>query len=329
MFSEAIKNIQRQYEFKKSYAEKQFQIKKQEVYNKNPRLEEIDNEIKSLGIAVSKTILLESKDNKEIVQKNLETKITELRNEKNEILKMLKIKLEPNYSCSKCLDTGYISTPTGSEMCSCFKQQLINESYHKSNLTNLEKETFDNFDIDLYSKEANEDKYYASISPRENIEHIKDYAYNFVKNFGESNQKNLLFSGTTGLGKTFLSSCIANEVLKKGYTVLYQTAPLLLDTIFEYKYGKSSSSEELYKSLFDVDLLIIDDLGTENVSQAKATELFTLINSRLLKSNTKTIISTNLTLQEIFNTYDDRIVSRIIGNYDTCMFFGEDIRLKR
>jgi DNA replication protein DnaC len=116
-------------------------------------------------------------------------------------------------------------------------------------------------------------------------------------------------------------------MVKKGYTVLYETAPVLMDIIFEYKYNKPESSSETYKNLFNVNLLIIDDLGAENVSNAKFSELFTILNSRLLKPNTKTIISTNLTLQELFYTYGDRILSRIIGNYNACMFFGDDIRL--
>jgi DNA replication protein DnaC len=329
MFSDVIRQIEKQYELKKSFAEKQFENKKREIYAANPELAEIDESIHKLGIAMSKAILSGDKEAKEILIKELEAKVTILKKEKNDVIRKLNVELKPIYSCERCQDTGYIfSTSSGSEMCSCFKQQLINEAYNKSNLINLKKETFDKFNISLYSECIDEEKYGASISPKENAEMIKKIALEFVENFADPEEKNLLFSGTSGLGKTFLSSCIANEILKKGYTVLYETAPVLMDIIFEYKYNKPESSSETYKNLFNVNLLIIDDLGAENVSNAKFSELFTILNSRLLKPNTKTIISTNLTLQELFYTYGDRILSRIIGNYNACMFFGDDIRLK-
>ena len=140
------------------------------------------------------------------------------------------------------------------------------------------------------------------------------------------NEKNLLFTGNTGLGKTFISSCIANELIKKNKTVLYQTAPIMSDTIIDYRFGKNTNSN-IIENILNVDLLIIDDLGTECINNMKFTELFNIINTRLLnqKNTTKTIISTNLSLQNLYNTYDEAIVSRIIGNYNICKFYGEDI----
>ena len=134
-----------------------------------------------------------------------------------------------------------------------------------------------------------------------------------------------------GLGKTFLSTCIANQIIKKGKTVLYQTAPVMLDSIIDYRFNKSKFSFDIIENILNVDLLIIDDLGTECMNNLKFTELFNIINSRLLYPNnhmTKTIISTNLSLQNLFSSYDERIVSRIIGNYACCYFYGEDIRIK-
>ena len=134
-----------------------------------------------------------------------------------------------------------------------------------------------------------------------------------------------------GLGKTFLSTCIANQIIKKGKTVLYQTAPVMLDSIIDYRFNKSKFSFDIIENILNVDLLIIDDLGTECMNNLKFTELFNIINSRLLYPNnhmTKTIISTNLSPQNLFSSYDERIVSRIIGNYDCCYFYGEDIRIK-
>ncbi len=162
------------------------------------------------------------------------------------------------------------------------------------------------------------------------IKLIKDICFKFINNFENPEEKNLLFTGNTGLGKTFISSCIANELIKKNKTVLYQTAPVMLDTIIDYRFGKNTNSNIL-ENILNVDLLIIDDLGTECVNNMKFTELFNIINTRLLnqKNITKTIISTNLSLQNLYNTYDERIVSRIVGNYNICYFFGDDIRFKK
>ena len=135
-------------------------------------------------------------------------------------------------------------------------------------------------------------------------------------------------------GKTFMSNCIANKLLKNGKTVLYQTAPVLLETVINNKMtrNKTSEQQEFYKNVLECDLLIIDDLGTEFLNSMLLSELFTILNTRLLNLNskiTKTIISTNLNIKEIFNKYEERIGSRIAGFYDIYHFFGEDLRLKR
>ena len=127
--------------------------------------------------------------------------------------------------------------------------------------------------------------------------------------------------------KHFYHGCIANEFLKNNKTVIYQTTPILLDTVFEYKFDtKNQKNRELYNNLFTVDLLIIDDLGTEKQSEAKFTEIFNIINSRLLNPNTQTIISTNLDIDKLNQVYDTRIFSRLVGKYKICKFYGDDIR---
>lgn len=129
-----------------------------------------------------------------------------------------------------------------------------------------------------------------------------------------------------------MSNCIAAELLKKGKTVLYQTAPLLLESVINYKMSKSKNNlDDIYSSVLNCDLLIIDDLGTESLNSLKLSELFTILNTRILNFNsksTKTIISTNLDINDIFKIYEERIGSRIIGYYDIYRFFGEDLRFK-
>ena len=134
-------------------------------------------------------------------------------------------------------------------------------------------------------------------------------------------------------GKSFMSNCIASELLKKGKTVIYQTAPVLLESVIDFKMNRQKNiNNDFYQSILDCDLLIIDDLGTESINSMKLSELFTILNTRILNLNnkiTKTIISTNLNINDIFRNYEERIGSRIAGNYDIYYFFGEDLRFKK
>ena len=129
-----------------------------------------------------------------------------------------------------------------------------------------------------------------------------------------------------------MTNCIAAELLKRGKTVIYQTAPVLLESVIDYKMNRQKNpNNNFYQAILDTDLLIIDDLGTESLNSMKLSELFTIINTRILNLNkiTKTIISTNLNINDIFNSYEERIGSRIVGYYDIYYFFGDDLRFKK
>ena len=257
------------------------------------------------------------------------------RSEKNRFLKDLSKDsnfLKPRFECKSCKDTGYLEKDGTSVMCNCLKQRIFNTYYNKSNIGNLEKENFKKFNTNIFSNERNPEIYKSKLSPRENIETIKEKAENFIQNFGNPDEKNLLFTGNTGLGKTFMTNCIANEFLSNGKTVLYQTAPVMFDEIIDAKFGKQNSKFDLMQNILTTDLLIIDDLGTERTSELYLTELFTIINTRLLNQNnkiTKTIISTNLRPDEIEKIYTTRISSRIAGYYRILRFFGEDLRFRK
>ena len=330
MSDNILKNILAQYNRKKVKAEYDAEIRKQELYKKFPQLQEIDDKLTSLAISTAKSLI--NNNDKEVLNK-LNSDIDALKNKKIQILKSLNISENyflPKYECSICKDTGYVTNQDYvSSMWSCLKQKLFDLQYNKANISNFNIQNFDTFSDMFYSDEVNEEKYHSNISPRENINIIKKICFNFIENFDNKEQHNLLFTGNTGLGKTFLSSSIANELIKKGKNVLYQTAPVMLDSIIDYRFGQSNSSNVL-DSILNVDLLIIDDLGTECINNMKFSELFNIINTRLLNQNkiTKTIISTNLSLKNLYSNYDERIVSRIVGNYDICYFFGEDIRFK-
>ena len=329
MNNSILSELLKDYERKRMHAEKDLENRKNELYLKNPRLQEIDDELSKLGISTAKALILSNSND---LLTKLNNNVTKLKKEKADIIKKLNLPedyLLPNYSCKLCNDTGYIHDNYNSVMCNCLKQEIYNIEYNKSNIANLEKQNFDNFSLEKYSDNVNVEKYKSEISPKENIKLIKDICMNFINNFDNPTEKNLLFTGNTGLGKTFLSSCIAKEMIQRDKTVMYQTAPIMLDTIIDYKFNKNNSSNETYKNLLDVDLLIIDDLGTESLNNVKFTELFNIINTRLLNQNNKclkTIISTNLSLKNLNETYGERIISRLIGNYNICKFFGDDIR---
>ena len=326
-----LKEILSQYDQKKLKAEMDAVKRKENLYEKYPKLQQIENKIISLTLSNAKE-LIKNNDKTLLVSANEEIK--KLREEKNKLLKSLDIPenyFEPNYECSLCKDTGYVTNSDFTvTMCTCLKQRLYNEQFNEANMSNLDTQNFSTFSDQYYSDKVDKEKYPANISPRENINLIKDICIKFINNFDDKAQKNLLFTGNTGLGKTFLSSCIANEIIKKGKNVLYQTAPVMLDSIIDYRFGKTKDSN-IIDSILNVDLLIIDDLGTESMNNMKFAELFNIINTRLLnqKKITKTIISTNLNLNNLYKNYDERIVSRIVGYYDICYFFGEDIRFKK
>ena len=331
MSNSTLKNLLKDYEKKRMDAILDLDNRKSALYASNKRLEEIELELNSFALNTAKAILSANVETNCV--DNLKEKIHNLKKEKESILNNLNIGedfFKPNFECNLCEDTGYIKNGYNFNLCSCIKQKLFDIEYNKSNITNLKNNIFSNFNIDLYSNKINEDLYSSNISPRDNIKNIKEIAFNFIDNFENDSEKNLLFLGNTGLGKTFLSNCIANELLKKGKTVLYQTAPVMLDTIIDFRFNKNNSS--IYENILDVDLLIIDDLGTECMNSMKFSELFNVINTRLLNQNnhiTKTIISTNLNLKELSEKYDERIFSRFVGYYNICRFFGEDIRFKK
>ncbi len=333
MASEILQKLLLEYDQKKRKAELDADKRKEDLYEKLPRLQEIENDLNNFAINTAKSILKGTTYG----VTDLNKKVNKLKNEKVKILKENNIPdnyLEPYYDCNICKDTGYIQTGTSaSNLCSCLKQKLLDISYNKSNISNLSKENFDTFNANIFSDKVEPDKYKINISPRQNIIAIKSKCMEFVNNFDDSNTHNLLFTGNTGLGKTFMSNCIANELIKNGKNVLYQTAPVLLETVIDNKMNKykNSTQDNFYKNVLESDLLIIDDLGTECLNSMKLSELFTILNTRLLNLNnkvTKTIISTNLNINNIFKNYEERIGSRIAGFYDIYYFFGDDLRLK-
>jgi len=216
MDNSVLKLILREYEIKHNKAIQEAETRKRELLAVNPKLSEIETELANISIQTSKAILQGENSEQKNLLSDLKKKSTELIKEKNKFIKDLTKDsnfLKPRFECKQCKDTGYIEKDGSSLMCNCLKQQIFNNFYNKSNIGNLEKENFSKFNLNIFSDEKNPEIYKSKISPRENIEIIREKAINFIEKFDDPNEKNLLFTGNTGLGKTFMTNCIANELL--------------------------------------------------------------------------------------------------------------------
>lgn len=317
------KKILRDYEIKRDLANRRLKAKQEEVYAKIPRIAEIDRILSQTGIEVSRLVLQQPEKVDELI-KSLEQRNLDLVIEKAELLYINgydKDYLEPSYHCYDCKDTGYIENSP----CHCFKQALIDVAYDQSNLKDiLSVENFENFNFDYYSDEIHPQ---ANISPRENIKQIYSHCIRFVDEF-DTTFSNMIFYGDPGLGKTFLCNCIAKDLLDRGKTVLYLTAFQLFKLFEKERFRKEESedSKAYLDAIFTVDLLIIDDLGTEFNTALTGAELFNCLNARLLDRK-PTIISTNLSPNDWQKQYSERIISRVFGNYKALKFIGTDIRI--
>lgn len=220
--------------------------------------------------------------------------------------------LEPIYTCKECKDTGFVD----GNRCSCFRLALIERLFEQNNIRDyLSNENFSSIRYDLQIGE-DERRFEKAVSK----------ARSFVEEI-ENAPQNICFSGPVGTGKSFLSKCILGEMLKKGYSCIYFSAPTLFSTIGDYKFHKSASQTvNPTELLYSCDLLVIDDLGTELTNSFCVSELLTLLNERE-KARKSMVISTNLSLEELNNTYSDRVFSRMFSNFEFCPLTGQDVRI--
>ena len=230
--------------------------------------------------------------------------------------------LEQHFECPDCQDTGYV----GTKKYHCFLKAIIDLFYTQSNLKGLlEQENFEHFNFDYYSSN------YRDRLSGQNSRELATRAYqecmNFIHNF-DTEHGNLLLFGNTGIGKTFLSHCIAKEVMDSLHSVLYLTASEFFDALLEKALTRNDESCLLYEQIHLCDLLIIDDLGTERNTDFVVSQLFVCLNDRILNRKS-TIISTNLTLEEIKTNYTERTFSRISNHYKILRLAGDDIRIQK
>ena len=312
-----------EYNKKRLKAAYEADVRKEKLYEAFPVLHETERQIQLLSIKLSKMYLSHSGNLNEQVLK-LKSEIEQLKEKRIEIYSKNNIPedyLKVQYECSKCSDTGYAD----GKRCSCLNKQIINNLYNMSNMEYmLNKENFNTFDIKIFSNDAYKNE---KLTPRQNMYYILEISEDFCSNFYDTNM-NLLLYGSTGLGKTFMCNCIASALLSKEISVLYQTAFSLFEIVENHKFNKQNELEENkinYNMIFECDLLIIDDLGTEVSNSFTNAELFNIINERLI-TNKKVIISTNLSLEQLRDTYSERITSRVFNHFVPLKFYGEDLR---
>ena len=304
----------------KESAQRDLRVK--EVYSKYPKLSELTKKINKLGLENTKNIL-KNPEKAEEFNSTFNEKLKNILLEKDKFIKENNIDPEFDkikYTCRKCEDTGYLKDGT---KCSCFREKMIDYTYKSSNLSEVMKDMcFENFSLDYYSDEKKN-----GISERENIEFILKAAKRFCIDF-ENYNRNILFYGPPGLGKTFISVSIARELLNKGKTVIYISATRLFSCYDDFKFGRDDKLDEFLDDIYNADLLIIDDLGTEYISKLSVPFLFDLINDRILKGK-KVIINTNLIPDALEKSYSLRFMSRIYEYFDVFKFIGKDIRIQK
>ena len=303
--------IMHEYEAKRSLHRQELEERVRYIYDNVPGYKELDEETASASVRFGKRLLAGERLDKSALKRELE----ELARQKLVLLTEAGFSddyLEMGYSCPDCKDTGYI----GNEKCHCFKQRIIEILYDKSNLKILTKSANFKLLTDKYYKGEDLKHFHGAVKACED----------FINNFN-SDYQNLFFYGTVGTGKSFLSSCIANELLKKGTSVIYFTSPGLFELLSEYSFDARFKQElrSVYDDLYNCELLIIDDLGAERTNSFVVSELFACLNERDLRKKS-TIITTNLSLENLQAIYSDRIFSRVTSNFRLLKLTGQDIR---
>lgn len=315
----AIMRIYNQRQFQDKYEQDQ---RREEVYRKVPQIRQIEDEISSQAVRCARKLLDGDTNAKEELKQHIE----DLREQKEVLLSAFGFPadyMEMHYVCPECQDTGYVD----GRKCRCFKKEEIRLLYSQSNIEEvLLRENFDSFSYEYYDDQVVIPEIQMTVADYMRQVHTwcKEYVENFEKKGG-----NLIFTGSTGVGKTFLTNCIAKALIDQYQSVIYLSSNDLFDVFSKNKFHYDTEEEmkDMYQYILDCDLLIIDDLGTELNNTFVSSQLFYCINERLLRKKS-TIISTNLSMTMLRDTYSDRISSRIISQYSIIPLYGDDIRTK-
>ena len=320
---ENFKRIRAEYETKTFRAQAEADARRTELYENIPALRELDQRLSEFGLRIMKAAL----SNGDTAQH-----VEALRAENERILQARKSLLErngypadysePRYECNVCRDTGYV----GIKMCSCMRKSLVEAGMRSSGLGALiQKQSFENFSLDYYRTSPEHFRIM-----EDNYRYLFKYAHGFTLSASSPIPESLLFLGGTGLGKTHLSTAIARVVTERGYDVYYNSAVGMISDFESRRFGNglAASSGEDTSAYIECDLLIIDDLGTEVINQFTLSCLYYVINTRL-NLQKPTVISTNLTPAELRKSYNDRISSRLTGEFHVVPFYGVDVRKQK
>lgn len=292
-----------------------------EAYNQVPRLREIDRQLRLTMAMAAQAVFASGGDVQDAMAAAKEKNLSLQQEREN----LIRLHFEDGYLddspvCDRCGGNGYV----GSQMCECLAELCRQEQKKELTFLNVGRETFEQFRLEYYPDRV-DPKLGVNIRlvMEKTYQTCRKYAFGFCERSG-----NLLFSGDTGLGKTFLSACIARTVADRGYSVVYESAGHLFSKLERAKFGGDENAREQTKKYNDCDLLIIDDLGTEMPGQFTTAALYSLINDRLLAGKSM-IISTNLNVDDLSRRYSPQIASRLRGSFTRVAFLGEDIRVKK
>ena len=283
------------------------------AYARIPRLQEIDRQLRATMAAAAMAAFTRGLDPTELLEEARRENLS-LQQERAQLVEMYFEEgyLDDSPICTHCGGNGYI----GSQMCECLRELCRQEQKKELTFLNVGRESFDQFRLDYYPERDN-----IRVLMEKTYQLCRRYAYGFSEK-----SPNLLFSGDTGLGKTFLSACIARTVADNGYSVVYETAGHLFGKMERAKFANDELARKECEKYLACDLLIVDDLGTEMPGQFTTSALYGLVNDRI-QSGKPTIVSTNLTSEEFANRYSRQIASRLRGSFLRVPFLGEDIRV--
>ena len=312
------------YDEDKRARQDRFEARREAIFRRQPRLRDIDAELRSTMSRIISGALRRGTDPRPAVARLRDENLS-LQEEKRALLGAMGLPedaLEEKPACPLCGDTGY----RGGAVCRCLREYYAREQQKElSRMLDLGGQSFDTFSLQWYSEEDTEG---LGISPRENMDWVYRTCKRYAEEFCPETSGNLLLTGDTGLGKTFLSAAIAREVSGEGWSVVYDTAAHIFDRFEAVKFGRDEDGEEDVERIMNCDLLILDDLGTEMTTAFVQSALYQVVNGRLL-GRRPVILSTNLRLDGIAKRYSPQTASRIEGEYQVMPFFGRDIRLQK
>ena len=317
--SEVVRRARQRLESAKADKESLYRQRLEIVYSQLPRVRQIDIQLRKSMVLATQAVFSGDAGAQDALEEVKRANLALQEERKKLIAEQFDADyLDETPICPHCSGVGYI----GSQMCSCLQELCRQEQKKELSLLTCGEGCFDNFCLDYYpAREIPGSKLTIRSIMQKTYSDCRSYAENF-----SPGSQNLLFSGDTGLGKTFLSACIARTVADKGYSVVYESAVHLFEKMEKAKFSGDAEAYRETEKITACDLLIVDDLGTEMGGQFVTTALYTLINDRIL-SGKATIISTNLTAEDMENRYSSQILSRLRGNYSRVAFVVDDIRI--